>query len=243
MTIPIETLKEQINLLSPWYHKIDFGYNIVTNAPADQSKVFEIIAPYLPEIQGKKVLELGSNASALSLEFIKRGAKVTAVEINPKYVAQANFVKQYFGLENLTIISEDVYNIHNLGQFDIVLCLGILYHVRYPQLLLDLCQYVCNGVMILSTQVCESDDFVMINRCSATNHNTEQNTDLLGWLINEKTVFKMLSSAGFSNIEKILNRKDKNYSISTGAHNDLYVIGENRSINRLPGFIKILKNR
>lgn len=175
------------------------------------------------------------------MEFIKRGATVTGFEINPKYLAQANFVKEYFDLESLTVVSQDIYNIHSFGFFDIVLCLGVLYHVRYPQLLIDLCQSVCNEVLVLSTQVYDSQDFAMINRCSVVDAKNQQNANWLGWLISEKAVFKMLSSAGFKNIEKIFNRKDGNYNPAIGAHNDLYICAHSSGSHHLPGFIKILK--
>lgn len=76
---------------------------------------------------GKKVLDLGSNAGHFPLLYHSLGAHVTAVE--PRKVFREWFEEQ-FPNTNIAWRTEDVRDYHPTERFDVVSCLGLIYHVK-----------------------------------------------------------------------------------------------------------------
>ena len=66
-----------------------------------------------------------------AIEFAMQGATVVGIEGRESNVQKAIFAKDILNLENLTFYQDDVRNLsaEKYGQFDIVLCSGILYHL------------------------------------------------------------------------------------------------------------------
>lgn len=156
-------IRQGIKCFREWYQPVDFGDGIIANVtrppdwkPAPEfnqergySKWNYIIKRNMPELQGKRVLDLGCNNGIISLQIAKSGAKeVIGIDrdefIHQKtyqelpiqnIIEQANFVKKAFELKekttyNVHYIPCDISNIEslNLGKFDIILALCVLYH-------------------------------------------------------------------------------------------------------------------
>ena len=86
---------------------------------------------------GKSVLDIGCNAGFYSLQLHARGARVTGIEHDPHYLRQAKFAAEVLGVE-IDYRQMDVYEVDQLGeQYDYVLFMGVLYHLRYPLYALD----------------------------------------------------------------------------------------------------------
>lgn len=83
------------------------------------------------DLAGLRILDLGAYECAFSIELASHGADVTAVEVRDVHVAKGEFAKRALGLDNLTIVQGDVRELHSLvrGEFDVVLCLGLIYHL------------------------------------------------------------------------------------------------------------------
>jgi tRNA (mo5U34)-methyltransferase len=138
-----EEIRERIAALGPWFHNIDLGG--VTTAPdhflGDYPAVkWRRFADAIPaDLSGCTVLDIGCNAGFYSLEMKRRGAtRVVAVDYDEDYLRQARFAAQVAGLD-IEIRNLSVYDVAALGErFDLVLFLGVLYHLRHPLLALDL---------------------------------------------------------------------------------------------------------
>jgi tRNA (mo5U34)-methyltransferase len=91
------------------------------------------------DLSGRTVLDIGCNGGFYSLEMKRRGAaRVVAVDYDEDYLRQARFAAQATGLD-IEIRNLSVYDVAALGErFDLVLFLGVLYHLRHPLLALDL---------------------------------------------------------------------------------------------------------
>lgn len=92
-----------------------------------------------------RILDLGAYECGFAIELASHGADVTAVEVRELHVAKGEFAKRALGLDNLTIVQGDVRELHSLvqGEFDVVLCLGLIYHLAAGdaiQLLKDIAQ-------------------------------------------------------------------------------------------------------
>ena len=136
-------IAQQIRGLGEWFHNMDIAG--VHTAPAhflgDYPRVkwnrFQHAIP--ADLRGKTVLDIGCNAGFYSIEMKRRGAdRVLGVDFDDRYLAQAHFAAGALSLK-IEFRKLSVYDVHKLGeQFDIVLFLGVLYHLRHPLLALDL---------------------------------------------------------------------------------------------------------
>ena len=139
----LDRLRAEIAALGPWFHNIDLGG--VTTAPehflGDYPAVkWRRFAHAIPaDLSGCTVLDIGCNAGFYSIEMKRRGAgRVLAIDVDPDYLRQARFAADVVGAD-IEFAQSSVYDVGALGErFDVVLCLGLLYHLRHPLLALDL---------------------------------------------------------------------------------------------------------
>jgi ubiquinone/menaquinone biosynthesis C-methylase UbiE len=194
------SLISSISKLEPWYHRIDLGEAIITPGDRNQALTFSLYETILGDLTNKTVLDLGANACGLSIEFAQRGAIVTAIEINDLYIEQAKLVIDHMNLASrITIHKADIHEMMRFGNFDIVSCLGILYHLRHPQLALDQLSHVAKEHLLISSQTKEGDSFTMTSR-------SKQGTFAPRWEPTEPALFGMLNSAGFRDV-RLLSTK------------------------------------
>lgn len=193
-------LRSRFEALGPWYHRIEFASGVYSPGDRNQALVYALYEPHLPhDLSGWKVLDLGANACGLSIEFAKRGAHVTAVEYSTTYTRQAEFVIEYFGLaERIELLRKDVFSSIDLGKFDIVAYVGLAYHLRYPQLCLDMIARLCTKKLLCSTQTIPGNELMMRNR-AATHRKHDVKGQLYGWEPTEELFVEMLAHAGFQN--------------------------------------------
>jgi len=106
--------------------------------PAIKWKRFSHALPQ--DLAGKSVLEIGCNAGFYSFEMKRRGAaRVLGIDFDDYYLNQARFASEVLGFEDVEFRRMSVYDIASLGErFDVVLFMGLMYHLRHPLLALDL---------------------------------------------------------------------------------------------------------
>jgi tRNA (mo5U34)-methyltransferase len=139
----LDALRQAAAAVGPWFHNIDLGG--VMTAPdhflGDYPAVkWQRFAHAIPEdLTGKTVLDIGCNGGFYSIQMKSRGAaRVLAIDIDPDYLRQARFAADTIGLD-IEFAELSVYDVAALGErFDLVLFLGVLYHLRHPLLALDL---------------------------------------------------------------------------------------------------------
>jgi SAM-dependent methyltransferase len=124
----------------PWIgYNIDLGSGIYTMAPglvgmAEEriQRVVQLVADFSRQpFSELRILDLGAHEGGFAVELARRGATVVALEPRDGHVAKASFVKDALGLERLTVVAGNVREVEKLapGEFDVVLCLGLLYHL------------------------------------------------------------------------------------------------------------------
>jgi tRNA (mo5U34)-methyltransferase len=137
------SLKEQVEELGPWFH--NFCLDDVSTAPnhflGDYPAVkFQSFRAAIPEdLTGKTVLDIGCNAGFYSFEMERRGAsRVLGIDADERYLRQARFVAERTGSQ-VEFRQLPVWQVAQLGErFDLVIFMGVLYHLRHPLLALDL---------------------------------------------------------------------------------------------------------
>lgn len=118
-------------------------------------------------LQGKRVLDLGCNAGWWSLQAIEAGCEfVLGVDGRRMHVEQAELVFEALEIEpeRYELRHEDVFDLspQELGSFDVVLCLGLLYHVHSPVLLLERAGEMCAGLLVIDTAIASSPDPILM---------------------------------------------------------------------------------
>jgi len=145
-----------------WYHKIDLGDHIIT--PGNEwDHLWNPLKEYMKRVDfsNKRVLDVGCWDGLWSFEAEKLGAReVWAIDLN----SQRSFSEQGFEtfefakkhLESKVHYKEvSVYDLEDSFRepFDIVVCFGVLYHLRYPQLGLARIRNILKtgGMLLLET--------------------------------------------------------------------------------------------
>jgi tRNA (mo5U34)-methyltransferase len=153
----IEEIKARVTELGPWFHNLDLGgvrtapEHFLGNYPEVKWRRFSDAVPL--DVAGRTVLDIGCNAGFYSMEMKRRGAaRVLGVDSEEDYLDQARFAADVNGLD-IEFCKLSVYDVGSLGErFDIVLFLGVLYHLRHPLLALDLIhEHVANDLLIFQS--------------------------------------------------------------------------------------------
>ncbi|MFP4105025.1 MAG: TIGR04290 family methyltransferase [Phycisphaerae bacterium] len=147
-----------IDRLGPWFHNIHLPGGEQT-APDHWLGDFprfkwEQIAPHLPEdLTGRKVLDIGCNAGFYSIQLARRGAEVLGIDHDDRYLKQARWEAGQFDLSgSVEFRRMPVYRLIDLAeQFDVVIFMGVLYHLRYPLLALDIVSGLVGEMMVFQT--------------------------------------------------------------------------------------------
>lgn len=202
-------VKAEVAYIPVWHHCIDLGCGVITpgggktSSPETEQKIG------LPEsLAGMTVLDVGAWDGFYSFAAERRGAK--RVLATDSFVWQSPDIgKGGFELARRVLKSQvedmeiDVLELspEKVGVFDLVLFLGVLYHMRHPLLALDRVFSVTGKQLILETHV----DMLDCPRPAAAFYSgRELNNDPTNWFgPNPLAVKGMLESAGFRDIKLV----------------------------------------
>ena len=142
-SITVDEIERKIAELGPWFHNLSLlgvqtaPDHFLGDYPNLKWKNFERALPR--DLTGMTVLDIGCNGGFYSIEMKRRGAyRVVGIDHDEDYLAQARFAAGVLGLD-ITFKRMSVYDVAQLGEhFDLVLFLGVFYHLRHPLLALDL---------------------------------------------------------------------------------------------------------
>jgi tRNA (mo5U34)-methyltransferase len=207
--------------LGPWFHNLHLPDGSQT-APAHplgdfpQTK-WRQIAPFIPrELDGWRVLDIGCNAGFYSFELARRGAEVSAIDIDEHYLRQARWAARQYGLEaRIEFRRASVYELAGTDErYEMVWFLGVLYHLRHPLLALDILRQVTLRKLVLQTMTMPGeavstppdsialDQRVLLTRRGwphlAFIERALENDPTNWWAPNHACVEAMVRSAGFT---------------------------------------------
>lgn len=144
MNEEIERAQAELESLGWWYQHFELPNGLKTGDGMEPSydprARWEMIAPFVPEdLSGKTVLDLGGNAGYFSIQMKRRGAaRCVLVDPYAVFLRQAEFAARQFEVE-LETVNDDAHTfcLTTEERFDYVLLLGLVYHLKYPGLVLD----------------------------------------------------------------------------------------------------------
>lgn len=155
-------ISERVEALKPWFHTIDLGGGQrIERDPVYGSErtypepLWKIVSQLLPvTVAGCRVLDVGCNAGYFSIEMKRAGAAyVLGLEGVSNFVDQARLVREILGID-IDFRRLNVYDIReDLGQFDITLFLGVLYHLKHPLYALENLAKVTKGFLVIESAI------------------------------------------------------------------------------------------
>ena len=163
-------LSQRVADLAPWFQNIELGGGLWTapdhflgDYPAFKYRRFAHALP--DDLAGASVLDIGCNAGFYSFEMKKRGAgRVLGIETDPRYLEQGRLAAEALGFGDVEFRQCSVYDVGSLQErFDLVIFMGVLYHLRHPLLALDLIrEHVAGDRLLFQTMQQGSDEIAEV---------------------------------------------------------------------------------
>jgi tRNA (mo5U34)-methyltransferase len=200
-------LQERVNAL-PWHHQIDFGNGIVRpgNTPLgvlqQQAEIY-----FKDRVNGLTVLDVGCWDGFNSFEAKRRGAARVLATDHFAWSDECWGSRESFELARTHLAIEvEVRDIDipdlapgTVGLFDVVLFLGVFYHLRNPFAALENVSRLCEKTIVVESHLDARD----IDRPAMVFYPTDE---LAGdstnwWGPNPACMLAMLADLGFSRVE------------------------------------------
>jgi tRNA (mo5U34)-methyltransferase len=151
---------ELIAKVPRWRHRIPLPDGSIT--PGSQDTLSQLSTIGLPvDLSGMHVLDIGCSDGFYSFECEKRGAaRILAVDnYSSVYIdSPGGFdVARSLLRSKVEFLRSDLFALNpaTVGQFDVVLFLGVLYHLRHPLLALERLAALCKRQLIMETEVAD----------------------------------------------------------------------------------------
>jgi tRNA (mo5U34)-methyltransferase len=207
VTVPVENLRERAAAIS-WFHRIELPGGVVTQGVVDPSRALPRLQ--LPDdLTGKTVLDVGAWDGFYSFECARRGAvRVLATDSyswdGSSWGRRDGFLlaRQALGLEGL--VDDQLIDVMDLapekvgGPFDVVLLLGVLYHLTDGISALERVAGCCRELLVLETETALG----WLPYPAARIHpGRELNNDPTNWYqYNEAALRGLLARVGFGDV-------------------------------------------
>jgi tRNA (mo5U34)-methyltransferase len=152
-----DQIRTRVRELGKWFHNLDLRGvqtapdHFLGDYPRSKWKHFADTIP--SDLSGCTVLDIGCNGGFYAIEMKRRGAKrVVAIDFDEAYLAQARFAAEVCEAE-IDFRKLSVYDVASLRErFDVVLFMGVFYHLRHPLLALDLIhEHVTRDLLIFQS--------------------------------------------------------------------------------------------
>jgi tRNA (mo5U34)-methyltransferase len=222
-----DELQEQVGAIK-WFHSIELAPGVVTPGQDPTAERLDLLR--IPaDLRGKSVLDVGAWDGFFSFEAERRGAARVVAADSFAWNGSNWSDKRGFELARQVLGSRvedvecDVLELDpaQIGAFDVVLFLGVLYHMRHPLLALERVAAVTRDLLVLETHV----DMTLTRRPAAAFYPShELRLDPTNWWgPNPEAVVGMLRAVGFSQVDIVSS--------------DSTIYRWSRSLRRLPRYV------
>jgi len=129
-------LDDPIIIKRPWFKSAKRLLNTIF--PGDKSSI--------------SLLDLGCLDGGYTVEFAKLGFKSVGIEVRKTNYDNCLINKEKSKLSNLDFHLDDAWNASKYGNFDVILCFGLLYHLDDPRKFIHMLSSITNKICIINTQ-------------------------------------------------------------------------------------------
>jgi tRNA (mo5U34)-methyltransferase len=200
-------LRAAVERLS-WYHRMELPGGVVTPGVSEAARGLRRLR--LPErLDGLSVLDIGAWDGFYSFEAKRRGAARVVATDSYSWSGEGWGTKEGFLLARAALgvdvedVDVDVMDLSaaGIGRFDLVLLLGVLYHLRDPITALERAAEVTAGRLIIET---ETSLTWYRSPAAAVYPRRELNDDDTNWwALNPAALRGLLRRAGFGRVETV----------------------------------------
>jgi tRNA (mo5U34)-methyltransferase len=142
-----------------WFHRIELGQGVITPGMDDSPAKLQVLA-FPEDLSGKSVIDIGAWDGFFSFEAERRGGDVLATD-HYCWTRDGIFDKGGFNIAKAALksnVKERTLRVEelpgaNLGTFDLVLFLGVLYHAQDPLGYLKIVRSLTKGMAIIETHI------------------------------------------------------------------------------------------
>jgi tRNA (mo5U34)-methyltransferase len=187
-------------------------------------------------------LDVACNEGWFSHRLLEWGAsKVVGLDLREHNIRRATLLRDHFGIpsERLELRQADVFELDPeiLGKYDVVLVLGLIYHVENPMGVLRIARACTRGICVIETQLTQQvQPIVHGNGRAGSLHEAEgsfavviekgdnplaSSGRVLSLVPNRAALVEMVRMAGFKHCEFATARED---------HNSQYVDGNRAAV-------------
>ena len=167
-TMGADAVREQIRRLEPWEYTLDLD-GVHTRELDDFTRPewrfhryrVDLINKSLVRMFGERfsdfdILDIACHCGLFSLDLATRGARrVDGIDLRRENIQQARFLQELYGVENCNFQVGDAEHLPD-RDYDVILNLGLLYHVTFPMQLLQHCYDHCRVCCVVDTNVYNS---------------------------------------------------------------------------------------
>ncbi|MCM3904625.1 MAG: DUF1698 domain-containing protein [Pyrinomonadaceae bacterium] len=227
-----EEILSELKRLEPWFHRINLGGGLFTKTesvmgePVDHPfGPWQTIQELLPrDLSDKTLLDVGCNAGFYAFEAKLRGARrVLGVDGQRQHVRQGLFVRKVLGLD-VEFRRLNVYelNARTVGQFDVTLALGLLYHLKHPILALENLYQVTKELLIIETAIMPPEQTpesfahplgeqqMFLHPLAFVENPTQAKEQVFNWFLPGIDALRaMLRTTGFDEIEVVESKNER----------------------------------
>jgi tRNA (mo5U34)-methyltransferase len=215
----VGTLRERVEAEPYWFHQIDLGDGVVTpgwsNAARDKLPYFG-----LPDdLTGLRVLDVGCAEGFFSFEAERRGAsEVVSLDFDAECIKRFKMCAEALGSK---VTHPQVHSVYELdpsvmGTFDLVMCFGLLYHLKHPLLGIEKVAAMTRGTLLIQSWTLETTAladqpiarFQVHGLISGPKENPIHDPTVY-WEPNAACIRGMLEHVGLTDIERLAELKPK----------------------------------
>jgi len=184
-------------ILGPWYQSFDLADWLKIGAVHDGNSVLgHLDALGFPgDFSGKTVLDVGCNAGYYSFVAKRRGAgRVVGVELDDHFVRQAQYLSRLLRID-VDFLHNDAHNVDTrLGNFDMIICTGLMYHIPDPTTVLARLAAVCADTILIESEFLIDPGLTHMARFIEGPYRGDSTN---WWIYGPKCLEDMVRAAGF----------------------------------------------
>jgi tRNA (mo5U34)-methyltransferase len=161
-----DELRTLFDSVRPWHHLIEVHGVPTKTEPAwgeeldHPRRLWEEVSGLLPDLKGKRVLDVGCNDGFFLFACRRLGAEqVVGVEAHEHFFNHAVLVNELLDLGGITVHQMSAYEVGEaFDEFDVTLALGLIYHLKSPFLFLERVAAITTSTIVVETAVRSSNE-------------------------------------------------------------------------------------
>jgi tRNA (mo5U34)-methyltransferase len=172
-----QELKARVTALGTWMYRFDLGHGVETALHDEyldsiHRTRWQMILPELQKtFQGRwdktRVLDSACNEGWFSFEVAKLGAReVVGFDAREENIRKAELVQVQTGASRVAFHVDNIFDVNpeRYGTYDLVMCLGLMYHLEDPMGALRRLRSVATEFCVIETEVARAGVSIAIER-------------------------------------------------------------------------------